>query len=338
MKHYVLRNNTECRTRAADSQRRQPIDIILADPGSRTSAEMIVDFYRALNDLLESQTYVINLRVMAGEPAGGPMYWTGRTAIFWGDIQAGWKLSGQKKAWVSQVLNLSTRSVLVGGAVLLLAQLRRNVGETAAIHPNFVAAAQEVGLTIGSSDTHRSAEGRTHSASSPLAALRLMADFVSLDHGEHMAGSLREYIGLTTPQRTCASQVAARLIRRSGADPIVKQAVELMLKNVEDPLRISDLSEALGTSTRQLQRRFLAKTGEKLLTTYRELRVERAHNLLRYTDLPRREVSAATGFSSVTALGRAFRACYKVTPECVRKQRFSGQLTDPTALQNPDGF
>ncbi len=329
MKHYVFRNDHShlSKPASATDERTQNVDVILGGPDAKASAEMVIDFYRALNDLVEDYSYIVNFRQVAEESAGGPKYWAGRTAIFWGDIHKNWQFTGQEKAWITQVMNLSSRSILVGGAVLLLAQTGRADEAVAAIHPNFSAAAQEAGLIDSGSGTHRSADGRTHSASTKLSALWLLSEFVSLDHGEHLADTLRGYIGLTEPKRTCASQLATRLIQRSGADPLVRQVVDKMLNNVEDPLRISDLSQSLGTSTRQLQRRFLHKTGVKLLTTYRELRLERAHSLLQYTDMAQLEVSTATGFSSTAALGRAFRAYYKTTPEDVRNCRYAGQLS-----------
>lgn len=331
MKHYVLRNDHAHLPEPASttSERIRNIDVILGESAATASAEMIVEFYRALNDLVEDYTYTVRFRNIAEDPAGGPLYWAGRTAIFWGDIHKNWQFEGQDRAWISQVLNLSSRSILVGGAVLLLAQTGRADDSLASIHPNFSAAAQEIGLFDCGTGTHRSQDGRTHSASTKLSALWLMSEFVSLDHGEYLADTLRSYIGLTEPKRTCASQLATRIIQRSGADPLVRQVIDKMLKNVEEPLRISDLSRSLGTSTRQLQRRFLHKTGVKLLTTYRELRLERAHSLLQYTDMPQLEISTATGFSSAAALGRAFRAYYKMTPETVRSCRFAGELSAP---------
>ena len=329
MKHYVLDNDDAYSpgTAPATPDRLQHIDVILPDAGAKVTAEMVAEFFHALNDLVEDYAYVVNTRRICDEAAGGPLYWAGRTAIFWGDIRNHWQFSGSERAWISQVLNLSSRSILVGGAVLLLAQTGRADQSMASIHPNFTAAAQEIGLIDCETGTHMSAAGRMHSASTKLSALWLLTEFVSQDHGEHMADALRSYIGLAEPRQNFKSQVATRLIQRSGADQMVIQAIDKMLKNVEDPLTIPDLSKSLGTSTRQLQRRFLGKTGEKLLTTYRELRLERAHSLLRYTDMSRREVSTATGFSSVVSFGRAFRSQYNVTPEIVRNKRYEGSLS-----------
>ena len=327
MKHYVPANDhahlTE--TTLARPKRDHYIEIILCEAEAEASADMLVDFYRALNELNEGHTYITNIRTIADGAAGGPLHWAGRTAIFWGDIYKSWPLTPPDKTWIAQVLNLSSRSILVGGAVFLLAQTSRATKRIASVHPNFSAAAQEVGLIDVGSGTYWSSDSRTHSASTRLGTLRLLSDFVAFDHGEHLAESVRSYIGLADRQTTCASQLAARLIRRSKADPMVRQVVEKMQNNLEDPLRIPELAMALGTSTRQLQRRFLDRTGVKLLTTYRELRLERAYGLLQFTEMTYLEVATATGFSSTSALVRAFRDHYDASPESVRNRRFAGK-------------
>lgn len=329
MKHYVLKNG---RSRQACSAREIPdrhhhIDLVLSGTDTEASAQIVMDFFDALNRLVEHHSYFITIRRTAEDAVGGPLYWSGRTALFWGNIHENWKLGNAEKSWVSQVLNLSSRTILVGSAVLLLDQIGRTEKTVAAVHPNFLAAAQELGLIENASGIHMATDCRLHSASTRLGALRLLSNFVALDHGEHLADTLRGYIGLSEPKRTAKSQLATLLIQRAEADRQVRRAVETMLDNLEDPLRISDLAQALNTSTRQLQRRFLNRTGTKLLTTYRELRLERAHTLLRTTDLSQREISAATGFSTAVALGRAFRTRYKASPDDIRNRRFAGQLS-----------
>lgn len=329
MKHYVPENDHAhlAETVSGRPKREQQIEIILGEPEARASTDVLVEFFRALNDLAEEHVYITNTRTITEGTAGGPLHWAGRTAIFWGDIYKSWQLTAQDKAWAAQVLNLSSRSVLVGGAVFLLAHTGRATNAIASVHPNFTAAAQEIGLIDSDTGTFLSPDSRTHSASTRLGALRLMSDFIALDHGEHLADSVRSYVGLTDKKPACTSQLATRLIRRSKADPMVRQVIEKMQSNLEDPLRIPELSMALGTSTRQLQRRFLDRTGVKLLTTYRELRLERAHSLLLFTEMPYLEVSTATGFSSTGALARAFRDHYKTTPENIRNLRFAGRIS-----------
>ncbi|UUV08380.1 helix-turn-helix domain-containing protein [Ruegeria sp. YS9] len=328
MKHYVLANDRADLAKTAPEvpERLKHIDVILSDTRALASAEIVVEFYQALNSLVENCSYVVNLRVSGNDSVGGPLYWTGRTAIFWGDLENNWDVSGPRRSWISQVLNLSSRTVLVGGAVLLLVQLGRAGRNIVAVHPNFAAAALESGLESCGAATHLAADGHPHSATSRLSALRLLSEFVSIDHGEHIADALRSYIGLTEPTQKHESRLAARLVHRAKGDLLVVRTLDAMQENIEDPMTISDLSRLLKTSTRQLQRRFLSKTGAKLLSTYKELRLERAQNLLQFTNMSQIEISAATGFSSTVALKRAFQRCYKTSPDDVRDRRFMGSM------------
>lgn len=326
MKHYVLHNEPENKANAfaTVSERVQYVDVILHPNASRASAELALDFYRALNGLMEHQRYVVTLRALAEDKVGGPLYWAGRTAVIWGGLEENWNLAGAQKHWATQVLNLAPRVVLVGGAVMLLAQASGCDGHIAAIHPSFQAAASERGIRSCGASTYLSLNGRWHSANTRISALRLLAEFVSSDHGEHLADAARRYVGLEEPKQAVESQTANRLVRRSGGDELVILTLSTMLEHIEEPLSITDLSKAVGASTRQLQRRYLCKTGATLLHTYKELRIERAIDLLRQTDLSLVEIAAATGFSSRAAMSRAlFEQCGS-RPEDIRTRRYLG--------------
>ncbi|MBO9447366.1 helix-turn-helix domain-containing protein [Ruegeria sp. R14_0] len=326
MKHYVVQNDRSDKAGsfASVSERVRNIDVIVHNGADKASAEIVVDFYRALNNLVEGDTYIVNLRILAEDKVGGPLYWAGRTAIFWGDLEHNWSLDGEQKVWASQVINLASRTLLVGNAVMLLAQPGRSDRQVAAVHPCLEPAASELGMESCGASTHLCSKGRLHSANARVSSLKLLADLVSIDHGEHLADELRRYVGLEEPQQATESQVANRLIRRSNGDELVILTLAIMLKNIEDPLSISDLSEAVGTSVRQLQRRFQLRTDAKLLGSYKELRLERVLSLLKHTDMPLAEIAAATGFSSRPAMARAFFDHYRSRPEDSRKRRYLG--------------
>ena len=338
MKHCVVKKDRLNRTaaKAGLCPRIHHVDVILRSAEDTGSAETLFEFFRALNMLVESHRYEVSVRVQAADSAGGPLYWAGRTAVFWGDFEHAWTAKGAERNWAAQVLSLSPRSLLVGGAVMLLANSAASEGTVAAIHQRFEAAALENGIANCGAATHFVADGRIHSASTRLSALRLLSLFVSQDHGEYLADTLRQYIGLVEPTRKSESQVANRLVRRARGDQMVTLTVEQMLANIEDPLRISELSDLVGTSVRQLQRRFLCKTGAKPLETYKELRLERACSLLQFSEMTEVEIASATGFSSGAAMSRAFVKHYKFGPESVRMRRFLGTSHTLTDRQSPD--
>ncbi|WP_170337383.1 helix-turn-helix domain-containing protein [Ruegeria arenilitoris] len=326
MKHYCVKNGQGKANDVDDvvPERTRHIDVILRCEKDNPSAEAIVDFYRSLNSLIGKQSYLVNVRVIADGNVGGPLYWARRTAILWGDSEHSWCPVDEQKTWIAQVLSLSPRALLVGGAVTLLAQIDNSDRKVAAVHSSFEAAAMEMGIEGCGATTLLSTSGRLHSANAHISAIRLLSDFVSIDHGAFLADALRRHIGLIEPKQSIESQFANRLIRKANGDELVILTLAIMLENIEEPLSISGLSEKVGTSIRQLQRRYLCKTGAKLLDTYKELRLERAISLLQHTDMPLMEVATATGFSSRAAMSRAFFKQYGSGLEASRQRRYCG--------------
>lgn len=326
MKHYVIRNCHAGAAQIANVAKERPhhIEVILRCQEDRASAELVVEFFHALNKLIAKKAYVVTARVVATDKVGGPLDWAGRTAVFWGDLESAWCPAGDQKLWVSQVMNLSPRVILVGGAVMLLAQMAGSEPRAAAVHATFEAAAFEQGIVSCGASTCLASDGRLHSANTRISALGLLSELVSDDHGQHIADALRRYIGLSEPRKTTESQIANRLIGEAEGDELVILTLTTMLENIEEPLSISGISEHVGTSIRQLQRRYLSKTGAKLLDTYRELRLERASSLLLHTDMSMMEIATATGFSSRVAMSRAFFKRYGSRPEANRTLRYRG--------------
>lgn len=307
---------------APQPQKAQHIDVILRDPSEVASASLIVEFYRALNDLSDEHNYSVHLRYLGKDMPGDPVYWSNRSAIFWGDIHESWRLSRSERQWSQQVISLSPRTTLVGGAIFILSQTGMADEPKASIHPNFSVAAVEENILDCGTDAYLARSGKLHSASSRLAALRLLVKFAELDHGRFAAETLSAYIGLAEQAPKRRSKVAEQLIRKSCADPLVTDVIDTMLDHVEDPLKISDIASIHNMSTRRLQRHFLNKAGAKPLSTYRSLRLERARHLLKHTDMAMVEVSAAAGFSSQADMSRWFKQHYSISPLELRRKRY----------------
>lgn len=108
---------------------------------------------------------------------------------------------------------------------------------------------------------------------------------------------------------------AARFLRLQDRD--TKKAGGLprwRLKAIEDRIRsgerspsLSELAELCHLSTRHLIRAFRVETGETLSSFIQRLTIERAQDLLKFSDLPISTIAADVGFSSSAAFSVAFR-------------------------------
>lgn len=109
--------------------------------------------------------------------------------------------------------------------------------------------------------------------------------------------------------------VAARL----GIDDArLLAAIRRMEEQIEEPCCAADLADAAGLSQRQFERLFQAQLGQRPMSFYHDLRLERAERLLAYSSLPVGEVAVATGFASLPQFSRAFRRRYGTTPTARR--------------------
>ena len=136
----------------------------------------------------------------------------------------------------------------------------------------------------------------------------------------------------------------------------VNRAIDHIVRNLAEPLRLQDLSKASGFSPFHFHRVFKSLLGETLNRFVKRLRLERALYLMSHA--PTRsltQVALDCGFASSSDFSRSFKQQYGLAPSAfdlqtfrnVRHEEFeralSGQNASPRikalpAGQNPDGF
>jgi transcriptional regulator GlxA family with amidase domain len=116
--------------------------------------------------------------------------------------------------------------------------------------------------------------------------------------------------------------------------PGVARAVGIMEENVERPLTIPELSKRANVSQRSLSRAFVATLGTAPARYYLDLRLARAHDLLRQSDLSILDVATMAGFVSASRFSQAFRIRFGLSPREVRKHTTWLALRDVEA-RNP---
>ena len=299
------------------------VNIIVPDGASSASAQMFIDLFAAANELVGNARYVVETHSLPDSHSSDPLYWRERCVLFLGDIRSRWSFSREERARAQQILRLSRRSILVGGAIFLVCQSGQSMDLPLAIHPNFIAAAEEEGLTCDNDGRKFSSSDRIDSAISSFAALNLILDQFARQHGEYVVGALRDYIGLDTGVERSQSKFALAIRQKSGGDRLVCAALETMMSELEQPLAIEELADRHRISSRQLQRRFMDLTGETPLAVYRSLRLERAYQLITLTSMSLREISIATGFGATSNLTRWFKTVYEKTPCMLRQTSYT---------------
>jgi len=110
---------------------------------------------------------------------------------------------------------------------------------------------------------------------------------------------------------------AGRAVLATG-DRAIDQAIALMQANIEFPIPISQIARETALSKRSLERRFHSVLGATPNGYYRELRLNKANNLLLNTDMRINEIGLACGFPS--GFTTIYRANFGMTPNAARKK------------------
>lgn len=107
--------------------------------------------------------------------------------------------------------------------------------------------------------------------------------------------------------------------REKRANPrYTEQCKEYIRKYYHQKICIPDIAEALGVSESHLSRIFKKETGESIQKYSMHMRIERAENLLKYSEASLTEISEYLCFSSQSHFGKVFKVYKNMTPKQYR--------------------
>lgn len=102
--------------------------------------------------------------------------------------------------------------------------------------------------------------------------------------------------------------------RRSGADPRIRRAEDLIAADPGAPHTVRSLAERVALSPSRFAHLFTEQLGHSPMRALRHARLHHAARLLEATDLPVERVATASGFGSPFHFSRVFRQRYGVPP------------------------
>ena len=108
----------------------------------------------------------------------------------------------------------------------------------------------------------------------------------------------------------------------TGKSEKLRKIVELMADKLDEPLSAVQLARSAGLSVRQVERLFLRHLGMTPGRYYMRLRLERARELLRQTNLPILDVAIATGFTSHSYFAQSYRLQFGRPPSEERRTTY----------------
>ncbi|PZQ48425.1 MAG: AraC family transcriptional regulator [Rhodovulum sulfidophilum] len=142
-----------------------------------------------------------------------------------------------------------------------------------------------------------------YSCAGGVAALDMMCALIAAEHGAEFARDVGDWF--IHPRVRTAGE-PQRDAPGGPRHPVLGAAIGLMTSHLADPLGPAQLAALTGTSQRQLRRLFDAHLGRPMMRFYRDLRLDKADELLVQSALPVIEIATATGFVSAAHFSRCF--------------------------------
>lgn len=157
-------------------------------------------------------------------------------------------------------------------------------------------------------------EGDRWSCGGAMTAFELVLQMIGQDHGE----ALRLEVAALFMQGEADG--VADLRPRSQ---LVSAAVALMRETLEDPMTVTGIAGALGTSQRDLEASFKRQLGASPRTVFRRIRLVAARRYVEQTRLSVAEIALRCGYNDPSAMTRAFAREFGETPRSLRADTFS---------------
>lgn len=150
------------------------------------------------------------------------------------------------------------------------------------------------------------------------ASIDMVLDLIGQAHGPELAIQVSEQfvLGRIRPRK---DHQRMQIATRYGINnKKLVQVIGEMEQHTEPPLSTLDLAEGIQVTRRQLERLFRLHLKDTPSNFYLGLRLEKARQLLRQTDMSVLEVSLACGFESPSYFTRSYRARFA---RCPREDR-----------------
>jgi transcriptional regulator GlxA family with amidase domain len=153
------------------------------------------------------------------------------------------------------------------------------------------------------------------SASGATAAMDMMLHFIGAQHGLAVASSVAEEFIYNRMRTSQAPQRLSTTQKFALRHPKLRRLTELLDSQLERRIDVRELAKISGLSARQVHRLFKTYLGMSPQTYHRKLRLQRARDMLRQTELTVLEIAMASGFSSSSDFSRVYRRVFRQSPQ-----------------------
>lgn len=240
-------------------------------------------------------------------------------------------------AWLNQQAQGTARYGAVCNGVFLLAHAGLLQGRQVTTHWDHAArlASQFPQLSVRP-DKIFVRDGKVFTCGGVSAGIDLCLALVAEDWGHEMAARIAERLIVYMRRDGGQSQYSPYLAAAPEEESLVSRVWKYVSQNIQLPLSIEEIADAVGVSRRTFSRAFARHAHVTPSVFVDQLRVDHARKLLEDSDMPMKTVAFQSGFNSATQMRMIFSRQINTTPRLYRED-IRRQTTIAATTHYPGG-
>lgn len=156
--------------------------------------------------------------------------------------------------------------------------------------------------------------GNVYTSAGVAAGIDLSIHLMAQRHGPKLAFEVARRLVIYLRRSGETEQESIYLKYRNHLDDVVHRAQSLLIEELDSPPTLDQLAERVGSSARNLSRRFRQSLNLSMGAYLKELRLERARSLLEEKGSKVEDVARACGFAGSRQLRNLFQAHFGRSP------------------------
>ena len=239
-------------------------------------------------------------------------------------ICGGFRSSLESNAKLNSILRDADKAgILLGGiwnGAVALAHAGLLDGKDCALHPDNHAYMHEKFPQVAVSNNTLVQDQNRATCAGPSSAIEMMFNLLKKLSSNDLVRAVREILSC---DQVAESRDAIPL--QMGDDPTLPESLrtimELMRKNIDEPLTLTELAELSDISRRQMERLFQTYVESTPSRYYLELRLNYARRLLTQTNESITNVALASGFVSTSHFSNCYKDTFGISPTSTRVKK-----------------
>nr|WP_246592153.1 GlxA family transcriptional regulator [Aminobacter anthyllidis] len=236
----------------------------------------------------------------------------------------------QLRSTLRRIVRAKVPIYALGTATWLLADAAVLGKARCTIHWSRIASLSETFEDLYVDDALFVRNGQIVTCAGEFAAFDLAIDLIQQRSGDQLASNICQHVAADRWRDGCSYQSVPPGLRYSGPGKRLLPIIKLMEANLEEPLTLEQVSRQVALSRRQIERLFERHLSRTPFQHYLALRMAKARQLVKMTDMPIIKVAMACGFVSSSHFSKTFRDHFGQQPT---ELRLAKPLERQTGLQ-----